>query len=509
MIRYVNRLVRLACMLMLAVLFVDANLSAASAAATKPNIVFIIADDMGWTDVGCYGNRYVDTPNIDKLATEGVRYTDFYAGTPVCSSTRSSIFSGQYAARVGITDFIPGHWRPFEKLIVPPIENALPLPIKTPGDVLKEAGYKTGYFGKWHLGHTRELLPDRRGFEMTENTVGPGFKKWRTRKDNGPKRVDLLTDYAMYFLEQHKDQPFFLTVSHYAVHIPVEASEQLVSKYEKKIKPDGKRLYNSRYAAMTEHLDGSVGAIVQKIKSLGLEKNTLVIFTSDNGGLRKIYTGVGEEVSDNVPLRDEKGTVYEGGIRVPLIAKWPGVIKPGGVCDEIAISNDFMPTFIDVSGASKVKSQVSDGLSLLPTFKDAASSLGRDAIFFHYPHYHHGRPAGAIRRGDWKLIENFEDGSVELYNLKDDIGETRDLLVAKAGLQQVKKALRNQAVGLQKELAAWRKAVGARMPTKNETFDASKASQWWSRRTKKLLDIEAMRKRYESKKLAPSSKGGK
>lgn len=469
----------------------------------KPNIVFIIADDMGWSDLSCYGNKYIETPHIDRLARQGVRFTDFYAGTPVCSSTRSSIFSGQYAARVGITDFIPGHWRPFEKLVVPPIENALPKSIVSPGAALKAAGYHTAYFGKWHLGPEPANGPEAFGFDTTARTIDKGFNAWRDAHGESkpgkpdPKRINLLTDQAMYFIGQRQkvddEKPFFITVSHHAVHIRIEAEAALVEKYEKKPRPDNRRIYNPGYAAMTQHLDGAVGRMMKQLDELGVADNTLFIFTSDNGGLTKIYTGVGEEVTDNKPLRDEKGTIYEGGIRVPLIVRWPGVVEPGGLCKEVTISNDFMPTFMAAAGATEVKTQPLDGLSLLPVLKDPAASLDREAIFFHYPHYHHSRPAGAIRHGDWKLIEYFGvDGpeSLELYHLRDDRGETKNL----------SEALPDIAAHFQAKLAAWRKQVGARMPTPNPNHDPARAAQWWNKRTNEPLDIEDMRRRYESRK---------
>ena len=261
-------------------------------AQEKPNIVFILADDMGWPDLSCYGNKFIETPVIDQLAAEGIKFTDFYAATPVCSSTRSTIQTGQYSGRTGITDFIPGHWRPFEKLIVPEIDHHLKDGIKTPGNALGEAGYVTGYFGKWHLGRDAAHMPNKHGYQITERELGPEFKKWRPSKEQGPKKIDFLTDASIWFIEQNKDKPFFLTLSHYAVHIPLEGHEATIAKYDKKKKP-AEGVNNPRYAAMTEDLDTSVGRILDKLKDLDLEKNTIVIFASDNGGLRQIYTKVG------------------------------------------------------------------------------------------------------------------------------------------------------------------------------------------------------------------------
>jgi uncharacterized sulfatase len=228
---------------------------------------------------------------------------------------------------------------------------------------------------------------------------------------------------------------------------------------------------------------------LDKLDELNLSDNTVVVFTSDNGGLRKIYTGVGEVVSTNAPLRDEKGTLYEGGIRVPMIVRWPGVVKPSTTCNEPTTTADLLPTFCAMASA-KLPDQPIDGLSMAPLLKDPTAKLNRDAIYFHYPHYHHSSPAGAIRAGDWKLIEFFEDRSLELYNLKDDISESKNVAQSKPDL----------AKRLQTQLASWRSEVGARMPTKNSKHDPKQADQWWSRRTNKPLDIEAMRKRYETKR---------
>ncbi len=456
-------------------------------AAERPNIVFLLIDDMGWPDVACYGHKFHETPVIDRLAAQGMRFTDFYAATPVCSSTRSTIMTGQYSARTGITDFIPGHWRPFEKLQVPPIDQHLKDGVQTPGDALSAAGYVTGYFGKWHLGNDAAHQPDKHGFRITERSLPARLRLPREKR--GPKSIDFLTDAALWFLEQHHEDPFFLTVSHYAVHIPLESTAATARKYGAKTPPtDG--VNNPIYAAMTEDLDTSIGRILQRLDELHLTENTVIVFASDNGGLRQIYTGAGDIVSSNAPLRDEKGTLYEGGIRVPLIVRWPGVVAAGSVCSVPATTADLLPTFCEMTGTPKPKQPI-DGLSLLPVLRDPAASLDRDAIFFHYPHYHHSRPAGAVRAGDWKLIEFFDGSGDELYDLSRDIGESRNL------------AAQNPAIvaDLKSRLAAFRRDTGARMPTPNPQYDPTRAGEWWSRRTNKPLDIEAMRRRYEAKQL--------
>jgi uncharacterized sulfatase len=461
---------------------------AAGAEKRPPNIVFLLIDDMGWPDLACYGHKFHETPVIDRLAAEGMKFTDFYAATPVCSSTRSTIQTGQYSARTGITDFIPGHWRPFEKLVVPPIDHHLQEGVKTPGDTLRAVGYATGYFGKWHLGNGPQFAPDRHGYDVTERQLGKPFQQWRGEKPRGPKSIDFLTDATLWFIQQNKDRPFFVTLSHHAVHIPVEANADSTAKYREKAAP-AEGVNHPVYAAMIENLDTSIGRILDKLDELNLRNNTIVVFTSDNGGLRKIYTGVGEVISTNAPLRDEKGTLYEGGIRVPMIVRWPGVVTPGSVCHEPTTTADLLPTFREMASA-KLPPQPIDGSSMVALLKDPGAKLDRDAIFFHYPHYHHSRPAGAIRAGDWKLIEWFDGGEVELYNLADDICESKNLATTEPQL----------AKRLQAQLAGWRKEVGARMPTPNPKYDPQLADQWWNRGANKPLDLEAMRKRYETKR---------
>jgi uncharacterized sulfatase len=453
--------------------------------ARRPNIVFLLIDDMGWPDVACYGHPFHETPVIDRLAREGMKFTDFYAATPVCSSTRSTIQTGQYSARTAITDFIPGHYRPFEKLIVPPIEHQLRPDIRTPGAVLNSAGYTTGYFGKWHLSPP----PDEVGYDVTERQLGDDFHRALGGKPRGPKSIDFLTDATLWFIRQHRERPFFVTLSHHAVHIPLEGKRATIAKYEAKPKPSS-GVNNPVYAAMIDDLDASIGRILEKLDEWNLSDNTIIVFTSDNGGLRKIYTGVGEVVSTNAPLRDEKGTLYEGGIRVPLIVRWPRVVQPGAVCDQPATTADLLPTFCQMTSA-ELPPQVIDGVSLVPLLRNSGATLGRDAVFFHYPHYHHSRPASAIRAGDWKLIEFLDDNSLELYNLAADVGEAHNRAMAEP----------QRAAQMQQQLAAWRIQTGARMPTANPNYDPARAGQWWNRRTNRPLDVEAMRKQYESRHI--------
>ncbi|MBL7187596.1 MAG: sulfatase-like hydrolase/transferase [Phycisphaerae bacterium] len=432
--------------------------SATSRTHQKPNIVFILIDDMGWPDVACYGSKFHETPNVDRLASQGMKFSDAYAACPVCSPTRASIMAGQYPARIGITDFIPGHWRPYEKLIVP--ENRLELPLEsvTIGEALKEQGYATCYIGKWHLGD-KGYSPDKQGFDKFVLGV----------KNQNDKQVSGFTDEAIKFIEEKKQEPFFLYLSHHSVHIKLEAPEELVNKYKKKPKPPA-GVNNPVYAAMVEHLDTHTGRILKKLDDLDLAERTIVIFFSDNGGLREAYGGYGgprQIVSTNAPLRDEKGTLYEGGIREPLIVRWPGVVKSGTECNIPVTSVDFYPTFLEIVGAKGSPNQPLDGESILPLLRQTGT-LDRDAIYWHYPHYHHSRPAGAIREGDYKLIEFYEDGRLELYDLANDIGEEKNFATE----------MPQKAAQLQQKLARWRRSVKAKMPTVNPDYDPARADEW-------------------------------
>lgn len=446
---------------------------ALAAGARKPNIVFFLVDDLGWADVGCYGNRFHETPNIDRLASQGMRFTDAYAACPVCSPTRASIVSGQYPARVGIMDFIPGHLRPWAKLRMAVNRTQyLPLEITTIPEALKPAGYVSAMYGKWHLGG-RDYFPDKQGFD--DMLVSNGrHSKFRTIP---PTEVgedeylsERLTDKAVEFMKANREKPFMLYLSHYAVHIPLDARKELVAKYEKKPKP-AEGINNPIYAGMVEHVDDSVGRVMEALDELGLAKNTMFVFMSDNGGLRQRFDGDGPLVTSNAPLRDEKGSLYEGGIREPMIVRWPGVVKAGTECAEPVTSVDFYPTFLDIAGVKGDPNQPLDGLSLMPLLKQSGP-LDREDIFWHYPNYHHTSPAGAIRSGDWKLIEYFEDGHVELYNLAEDLSETKDLAAS----------MPDKAKELRAKLAAWRKSVNAAMPTPNPDYDPARAGEWGKRK---------------------------
>ncbi len=451
-----------------------------------PNIVFILADDLGWADLPAYGNRFNEAPNIDRLAREGMRFSNAYAACPVCSPSRAAIMTGQYPARVGIIDFIPGHWRPFEKVTVPINRTQyLPSELKTLGNLMKSAGYATGYFGKWHLGRDSAHHPSEFGFDNAVEYAGGGYyhSKFKPpQKDRRPKRLsETLTDMAVEFINANKDKPFFVFLAHYDVHVQLDADTALIGKFLRKPKIENYPC-NAVYAAMIRHIDRSVGRILQTLDSLGLTDDTMVIFFSDNGGLisrfdkivllaeSKKYVYEGDSLSyvasSNYPLSREKGTVYEGGIREPLIVKWPGKIDAGVWTDAIVSGVDFFTTFAELTGADI--SQTVDGKSMLDVLLGKSKSNDKRAIFWHYPVYHHDEPAGAVRKGDWKLIHNLVDNSYELYNLKNDIGEKHDLSEENPGKVEELSAL----------LERWRKEVGARLPVPNPDFDEARRYEW-------------------------------
>lgn len=447
--------------------FIAAALSTCAATA-RPNIILILADDLGWADLSCYGNTFNETPHIDRLAQQGVRFTQFYAG-PVCSPTRASIQSGQNQARVGITVHIPGHWRPFAKMVEPPVALNLPLEIETFAERLGAAGYRTGYFGKWHLGDTG-FGPADQGWQTALETQGNVVPP-RVLPANPPRRTaEFLTEKAVEFIEANQDRPFLLQVSHFAVHIPLSTTPELLEKYAaKQPMPD----YPSRpeYAGLLEELDQSVGRIAETVDRLGLGSNTLIVFVSDNGGLHKEQSGV--ITTSNAPLRGEKGTLYEGGIRVPCIVRWSGIIPEAQESAALASTIDLYPTFLDVAKDAANNDQVLDGVSLKPVLRNPAADLNRDALFWHLPHYHHSTPASAMREGDWKLIEFLEDGSLELYHLASDIGETKNLAAKNP----------ERVNAMHASLKAWRKEVQAQMPQRNPAYAVARADEFWSRKT--------------------------
>ncbi len=425
------------------------NSSPCSGEDTKrPNIVFILADDLGVNDLGCYGRTEHLTPTLDRLAKAGARFTSAYAACPVCSPTRAAILTGKHPARLHLTTFLPGRGdAPSQKLLHPKIRQQLPLEEITLAEALKGAGYATACLGKWHLGGLA-FSADKQGFEF----VYAGKANTTPTADEGGKGEYDLTRKAEEFIAANRDRPFFLYLCHNTPHIPLDAKKELIEMY--------KASFNPTYAAMIHTMDDSVGRVVKTLDDLHLTDRTIVVFTSDNGGLH-----VPEQADDppthNTPYRAGKGFLYEGGIRVPLIVRWPGVIAPGKVVDTPVISTDWTPTFLEATGV-KPTSEL-DGVSLTELLQGRA--LPSRSLYWHMPHYTNqgSRPAGAVREGDWKLIEHYEDGRVELFHLATDPGEASD----RAGTEP------KIAADLQAKLAAWRKTVGAQENTPNPRYDAA------------------------------------
>ena len=449
---------------------------------TKPNFVFFLVDDLGYMDIGAYNPKtFYETPNVDRLAKEGMQFTDGYAACPVCSPSRYAIMAGKYPTRVDATNYFSG--RRVAKFRGAVLKDRMPLEEITLAEALKSAGYKTAFLGKWHLGPSDRFWPENQGFDINVGGHNRGmprsyFSPYKNpRLADGPKGEHLtarLTDEAIKIIERNKDKPFLLYLSFYTVHTPLQAPSTLVAKYRKKAAelPDGMnvtpdfateeqiwptkrprrvriRQNHATYAAMVESMDSNIGRVLKKLKQLGIDKNTVVCFTSDNGGLA---TSEGLPTS-NLPLRGGKGWLYEGGIREPFIIKWPGVTKPGSRCDVPVIGMDFYPTMLEIAGLSAKPKQHRDGVSLVPLLK-RSGGVKRDALYWHYPHYGNqgGFPGGAIRMGDWKLLERYEDGRVHLYNLKTDVGERNDLA----------KTMPDKVAAMRKKLHVWYKDVDAK-----------------------------------------------
>ena len=435
----------------------------AAAPPTPPNIVVILADDLGWMDLHCQGNPLLDTPQLDRLAKQGMRFTDAYAAAPVCTPTRAAMMTGKSPARLAITNHAPGHRPGFvpkgQDLAEAETLTYLPLGEVTIAERLKKAGYATGFIGKWHLSHRKgadangpwepQLRPEHQGFDLNIGGCdrgGPpsffepyGIPNIPPRR-NGDYLPERLADECISFLRTNQAKPFFLCWWDYSVHYPIQAPEQLIQKYRQR--PGVK---DPAYAAMIEGMDTAIGRVLQELDFLGLATNTLVLFTSDNGSL-----------FGNEPLRANKGFLYEGGIRVPWIVRWPGIVKPGSTCSVPVISTDTYSTLLEAAGLKPVPEQAPDGESLLPLLRQTGS-LQRKALYFHYPNYafhQRNRLGGAIREGDFKLIRNYDDDSLELYNLAADLGETRNLSATHPEMTQ----------RLTAKLESWLKSSGARMP---------------------------------------------
>lgn len=458
--------------------FLGSAAAAAPLAAqqTKLNFILILMDDLGWADLSCYGSKFYQTPNLDRLASQGVRFTNGYAACPVCSPTRASVMTGKYPARVGITNYLPGkHQLPYSKVLPPECKQFLALEETTIPEVLKPQGYTSAHIGKWHLGPTSEYWPEKQGFDLNIGGTQSGMPKsffypqWKGNPPiegrDGEYLTDRLTDEAVKFIRSNAAKPFFLYLPHYAVHVPIEAKQALVEKYRGRVKP-GALQNDPIYAAMIESMDDSVGRIMRTLDETRTADRTVLLFTSDNGGLSAPEWKL-KPVTSNAPLREGKGHVYEGGIREPLIVRWPGVkprVEHAPVC-----SIDFLPTFADAAGA---RAPAVDGVSLKPLITNGAA-LATRPIYWHYPHYSNqlGKPGGAVREGDLKLVELYEDNKLELYNLRDDMGEKKDLA----------RSMPAETKRLHAKLASWRKSVNALMPTPNPKYDPARAEQgyWW------------------------------
>ena len=453
-----------------------------------PNVLLVIVDDLGWRDLGVYGSTFYETPAIDALAGQGARFTEFYAASPVCSPTRASIMTGKHPARLHLTNWIGGEQN--GKLQQAPYERQLPLAEYTLGEAFRDAGYATGFIGKWHLGDST-YLPGAQGFETTVAVNGGGqpssyFFPYRDARTpaldvpdledghEGEYLTDRLTDEAIAFLDSHASGPFLLVLSHYAVHTPLQAPEQDVARYRAKaaalqplepavVKESGRGFTRLRqdhpvYAAMVESVDRSVARLTARLERLGIADRTIVVLVSDNGGLSTVAGSPRGGPTSIAPLRAGKGWLYEGGIRIPLIVRWPGHVGSGIVVTTPGVTMDLYPTLLDLAGLPARPDRHVDGVSLLGALTGTAAAAPR-ALAWHFPHYHGSGnvPSGAIRAGNFKLVQWFETGDSELYDLATDSGETVD----------VAPVMPAEADSLRARLAAWRDAVGAAMPVPN------------------------------------------
>jgi arylsulfatase A len=432
--------------------------------AAKPNVIVVLVDDFGWTDPHCFGSQYHRTPNIDQLARDGMRFTNGYSACTVCSPSRAALLTGQYPARLHLTDWIAGHNRPFAKLKIPEWTQHLDLSTVTIAERLKSVGYATASIGKWHLGD-EAFYPEKQGFDINI----AGTHKGQPPSYSAPYKIptlpegpdgEFLTDReaaeAVKFITANKDRPFFLYLPHHGVHTPIQGKAEVIAKY-KTINSAGMTHTNATYAALLESVDDAMGRVRATLKDLKIDDRTIIIFTGDNGGL------IGP--TNNKPLRVGKGSAYEGGVRVPWIIHWPGVTKPGSESSVPIMTIDIHPTILEMVGLPSDTGQPMDGVSITRALRDG-SAPERDALFWHYPHYHPGgaTPYSAVRMGDWKLIHFFEDDHVELYNLAKDLSEKSDLTSSEP--ERVK--------AMRLRLDQWLKAVGAQFPTPNPAFDPAK-----------------------------------
>ena len=456
----------------------------AALAAPQPNVLFILVDDMGWTGPACYGSDLHETPNIDRLAAEGMRFTNAYAASPICSPTRASIMTGKHPARLNITVWyeaaVERQRHKGDKPLAPPQTEAnLCLEYITLAEVFKKAGYATAHVGKWHLGDASHY-PEAHGFDINIGGTHWGaprsffhpFAAWR-KKWNGEMEyryvpdlgfgdeedylTDRLTDEALQVIDEVHDRPFFLHMSYHNPHTPIEGKPDLVKYYQEKVK-EGMTHSNATYAAMIHNLDENVGRLLQKLDEHKISENTLVVFFSDNGGFDQVRNG--DVVTTQPPLRSGKGALYEGGIRVPLIIKWPGETNPGTTMDTPVQSCDFYPTFLSILQQDTPRTMKPlDGLDITPLLKNQEQTLPREDLFFHYPHYYFNTtPVSAVRSGNWKVLHYTQDNQYELYNLADDLSEAKNL--ASTHPKVLKK--------LQAKLGTWQNKVNAQFAVPNK-----------------------------------------
>ncbi len=442
---------------------------AGNTAPQKPNIVFIFADDLGYKDLGCYGNPFNQTPHLDTLAQQGMKFTQAYVASPVCSPSRAALLTGKHPARLHLTNFLVGLREDSASTVLPaPYQHYLSANEITLPEMLKEKGYYSGIVGKWHLGGADSVSPTAQGFDYDRIISRNGLDYYNYSISSGNKEIfadqgteyltDKLTEYGLEFLDQHQQKPFFLYMAYSAPHVFIVPRADKLKKYFLKYNQyDGR--YNPYYAAMIESLDEGVGKLREKIKALGLEQNTIFIFTSDNGGVG--LDELGPVPTSIEPLRAWKGHVYEGGIRVPLIISWPGKIEENVVNENYLTGTDYFPTFMELLGIKDLPAPM-DGKSFLSTLYHPEEKLDRGPIYWHYPHFSNqlGRPAGAIRWGDFKLVESYETGTTALYNLAADISESKDL----------SSELPEKAEEMHTMLKNWRQEVNANMPLPNPAY---------------------------------------
>lgn len=459
----------------------------------RPNIIFILTDDLGYTDLGCYGNPYHRTPHIDALARQGMRFKQAYVASPVCSPSRAAIMTGKHPARLHLTNFLVGERTNVASPVLPApwAKGGLPGSEITLAELMKEQGYTTGMVGKWHLGGKDGQIPSHQGFDYDRVISKNGLdyynytitsKNETVFEDDGTSYLtDRLTDYGVDFIDKNKGKSFFLYMAYSVPHVMIvprgdKLKKYLLdyNKYEEKYNPDYaakidggpgipmgeyKARFNPYYAAMLESMDDGVGRIMEKLKALGLDHNTIVVFTSDNGGVG--LPELGHVPTNLEPFRMWKGHLYEGGVRVPLIVTWPEKIQGNGLNDHYVTGTDHLPTLMELLNVKKLPADM-DGRSYLKTLYQPETHFDRGPIFWHYPHFSNqgSRPSGAIRMGDYKLVESYETGEVELYDLKNDIAEKNDLSAL------MPDRTREMAAMLKK----WREEIGANMPVSNPDY---------------------------------------